>query len=140
VARTPEAREYRARIEGLASGVRAVAFHAEARAEDIYPAIDVLAVPSTYFETGPIVVLEAHAWGVPVVGTNIGGIPERVTDGVNGRLVPPNDPRALAEALQSLCDERALAALQPRHRVRTMADAAADTRRTYAQVLSAVAA
>ena len=140
VARTPAAHQYRARIEQLASGVDAIRFHAEARADEIYSAIDVLVVPSTYFETGPIVVLEAHAWGVPVVGTNIGGIPERVMDGVNGRLVPPNDPGALAAVLMSLCDEGQLAALRPRHQVRTMTDAAADSRHTYAQVLGAVAA
>jgi glycosyltransferase involved in cell wall biosynthesis len=84
VARTPDARDYRDRIERLSSGVPAVVLHDEARAEDIYPHIDVLCVPSVYFETGPLVVLEAHAWGVPVVGTNIGGIPERVEDGVTG--------------------------------------------------------
>ena len=136
VARTPDARDYRDRIERLSSGVPAVVLHDEARAEDIYPHIDVLCVPSVYFETGPLVVLEAHAWGVPVVGTNIGGIPERVEDGVTGRLVPPNDPGALATALLALRDPAALHALEPRHPVRTMEDAAAETRCTYDKLLA----
>ena len=48
------------------------------------------------------VLLEAMAAAKPVVATNVGGIPEIVKDGVNGLLVRPNDPSALAEALHKL--------------------------------------
>ena len=51
------------------------------------------------------------AFGLRVVATAAGGIPEAVEDGVTGRLVPPRDPKALAEALaEALGDERRLAA------------------------------
>ena len=51
-------------------------------------------------------VLDAMALGVPVVATAAGGIPEAVLDGVTGRVVPPRDPRALADALcEALADE-----------------------------------
>jgi glycosyltransferase involved in cell wall biosynthesis len=43
--------------------------------------------------------LDAMAFGLPVVATAAGGIPEAVEDGVTGRVVPPRDPAALAEAL-----------------------------------------
>jgi glycosyltransferase involved in cell wall biosynthesis len=50
--------------------------------------------------------LDAMAFGLPVVATAAGGIPEAVEDGVTGCLVPPADPAALAEALAVLlCDE-----------------------------------
>lgn len=44
-------------------------------------------------------VLEAQAVGVPVVATRVGGVPEVVLDGVTGMLVPPKDPKKLAEAI-----------------------------------------
>lgn len=50
----------------------------------------------------PVVVKEAMAAGLPVVSTSAVGVPEMVTDGVSGILVPPSDPPALARALDSL--------------------------------------
>jgi glycosyltransferase involved in cell wall biosynthesis len=50
--------------------------------------------------------LDAMAFGLPVVATAAGGIPEAVEDRVTGRVVPPGDPGALAEALADvLADE-----------------------------------
>lgn len=64
-----------------------------------YAILDVLLIPSTVSEGLPLVALEALQWGVPVIGSDIGGIPEVVRDGVNGFLVPPGDERALADRL-----------------------------------------
>ena len=64
--------------------------------------LDVLCCPSVCLEGGPTVAIEAHAAGTPVVGTRIGGLAEIVTDGVNGRLVPPGDWRALAAAIAEI--------------------------------------
>lgn len=47
----------------------------------------------------PIAMLEAAASGLPIVATDVGSVASVVRDGVNGRLVPPSDPAALAEAL-----------------------------------------
>jgi glycosyltransferase involved in cell wall biosynthesis len=59
---------------------------------------DVFALSSTY-EGLPIALIEAMALGRPVVATRVGGIPEVITDGADGLLVPPRDPEALAEGL-----------------------------------------
>ena len=59
-------------------------------------------VPSRWHENQPITVLEALASGTPVVATALGGIPELVTDGENGLVVPHDDPAALAAALARL--------------------------------------
>jgi glycosyltransferase involved in cell wall biosynthesis len=58
----------------------------------------VLALPS-FFDTSPNVVAEAMVAGVPVVGTNVGGIPFMVRDGETGRIVPLRDERALVDAV-----------------------------------------
>lgn len=60
-----------------------------------------LVVPSIY-EGMPLVVLEAMAAGLPVIASRVSGIPEVVIDGETGRLVPPEDPSALAAALAEL--------------------------------------
>ena len=65
---------------------------------DWYRRASVFVMPSLY-ETFGISVIEAMAFGLPVVATNIGGLPEVVQDGVTGILVPPKDPDALAEAV-----------------------------------------
>jgi glycosyltransferase involved in cell wall biosynthesis len=58
----------------------------------------------------PNVLVEAMAAGAPVVATGVSGIPELVQHEVNGLLVPPDDPEALADALLRLHDDPALAA------------------------------
>ncbi|MFK5986460.1 MAG: glycosyltransferase family 4 protein [Pseudomonadota bacterium] len=56
-------------------------------------------LPSECYENGPMATLESLACSIPVVGTNIGGIPESIQDNINGIIVPPNDPQGLLEGL-----------------------------------------
>jgi glycosyltransferase involved in cell wall biosynthesis len=59
-------------------------------------------VLATEFETFSFLTAEALAAGVPTIASAVGGIPEIVTDGTHGRLVPPHDSRALKEAIESV--------------------------------------
>jgi glycosyltransferase involved in cell wall biosynthesis len=69
-------------------------------------AYDAVVVPSQWLETGPLVVLEAFAAGVPVIGSDLGGIAEKVRDGVDGVLVRPFDSAARwAEVLTRVAAE-----------------------------------
>lgn len=60
---------------------------------------DLIAVPSLWLETGPYVVLEAQAAGVPVIGSRLGGIAEHVTHGINGWLVDIGSVKKWKEAV-----------------------------------------
>ena len=68
---------------------------------EILSMLDVLVLPSLNEAVG-MAALEAGAAGVPVVATNVGGIPEVVKDNETGILVGPGDPQALAEAINAL--------------------------------------
>lgn len=68
----------------------------------------IFALPSREEALG-IVLLEAGAFGLPVVASRVGGIPEILTDGFTGRLVAPDNPAELALCLRSLLDSPATA-------------------------------
>ncbi|MGH2856092.1 MAG: glycosyltransferase [Solirubrobacteraceae bacterium] len=76
--------------------------------EDVLASADV-AVLSSDYEGMPLAVLEYMAAGLPVVATQVGGVPEVVLEGETGFLVAPRDPAALAEKVRLLLDDRARA-------------------------------
>src|SRR5690606_5008813 len=63
----------------------------------------------------PVSVIEAMALGLPVVSTNIGGIPYLIEEGKTGLLVNPNDPEAMAKKIISLLNDTDLAARLAQH-------------------------
>jgi glycosyltransferase involved in cell wall biosynthesis len=71
---------------------------------DLMAAADLVVLPSVAEACG-LVLTEALYLGTPVVATRVGGIPEIVTDGVNGLLVPPGDNQALAAGIASLLND-----------------------------------
>ena len=67
-----------------------------------YREVDVLVLPSLWYENSPLVIQEAFASGVPVVTGDAGGMAELVTDGEDGLTFPPGDADALADRLRRL--------------------------------------
>ena len=108
----PEGSRLQALADDLAPG--RVVFHGRLGKADtvaLLRSAAVVAVPSRWYENQPMIVLEAMALGVPVVASDMGGLPELVEPDVTGALVPPDDDEALAAALAGLLDDpgRALA-------------------------------
>lgn len=85
---------------------------------EIFRALDLFVQPSLW-EGLPLSLLKAMGAGLPVIATRVGGSLEAIEDGVNGRLVAPGDPKALAQAMLELLR-------QPQERQR-LADAARRT-------------
>ncbi len=86
-------------------GIRLEGALPNAQVRALLPTFDVLVVPSIWYETAALVIQEAFAAGVPVIASDLGALRERVRHGVDGLLVPPDDPVALRAALSRLMDE-----------------------------------
>jgi glycosyltransferase involved in cell wall biosynthesis len=94
-----------ARAKGLEGTLVFAGFRGDV--DRLFPAFDVFCL-SSHLEGLGTSLLDAMMFSRPIVATAAGGIPEAVTDGLNGRLVPPRDPRALAGALIDLLRDREL--------------------------------
>ena len=89
---------------GLSDVVEFAGYRNQTEVAEALREADALVLPS-FAEGVPVVLMEAMASARPVVTTRIAGVPELVEHGVSGRLVPPGDVEALAEALREvLCD------------------------------------
>lgn len=118
---------------GLGERVRFLGFREDV--PDLLRAADLFCISSCLEGLGTSI-LDAMAAGLPVVATRVGGIPEAVTDGETGLLVPPGDPEGLAQAIGALAVDggrRAAMGEQARARVREFsADRTAErTRAVY---------
>jgi len=92
---------------GIAQQVKFLGFQSDVR--PILWAADIFVhVPTNFPEGTPNAILEAMAAGLPIIATPVGGISEVVRDGETGLLVPPNDHKALAEAILKLRQNEAL--------------------------------
>jgi glycosyltransferase involved in cell wall biosynthesis len=72
---------------------------------EILSILDILVLPSLNEAVG-MILIEAQAVGVPIVASNVGGIPEVIRDGQTGILVPPGDPHSLARAINQLLADK----------------------------------
>jgi glycosyltransferase involved in cell wall biosynthesis len=93
---------------GVAERVEFAGFIPKEQIPQVMNSFDVLVNPSIVNESFGVAVLEAEACGVPVVATNVGGVPEVCVDGKTGFLVPAKDADALAEKIILLAKDPAL--------------------------------
>jgi glycosyltransferase involved in cell wall biosynthesis len=106
IGRTNRLEELEAMVQDLGLGDK-VRFLGKVSQEDLmkaYDACDMLVQPSINEGFG-LVISEAMCFGKPVVGSNVGGIPEQITDGFNGLLFPTKDHMALAGRINRLIED-----------------------------------
>ncbi|WP_280121014.1 glycosyltransferase family 4 protein [Duncaniella muricolitica] len=92
----------RAQLEAMAAGHKGITFLGRLDAEAVAALqrdADACVCPSEWFENNPLAVIESLCAGTPVIGADIGGIPELITPGVNGFLYKSGDTNALARIL-----------------------------------------
>ena len=140
VGKGPEEKEYREWVSRQGSGNRIHFLGFRDDVQGILREIDLLALPST-LEATPYVILEAMAAGLPVVASDIYGIPELVAEEVTGFLVEPENELLLAEAIGRFMEHADLAERMGRAaRIRyeelfTLERSARDTVTVYRELL-----
>src|SRR5215471_4376100 len=100
----PEGPRLRRAADSLGLGERLILTGHLEDPRSCYVAADTLLLPSLV-EGSPNVVLEAMAAGVPVIATRVGGVPEMITDGVNGLLVEAKDVRSISSAMHRVLSD-----------------------------------
>lgn len=108
---------YTRRLKRLSAGNERIhwqgVFPREAIGE-VHRNLDVLVVPSVWYENSPNTILEAFAYGTPVLASDLGGMAELVAPGVNGLRFPPGNSKALSLHLKALAtDKSRLESLRP---------------------------
>ena len=76
-------------------------------ASDVFEDMDVLVIPSTWYENTPTVMLEAFTAGVPVIASDLGGLAEIVEPGANGTTFRSGDVASLQAAIEAAADDPA---------------------------------
>ena len=111
---------------------------------DVFDRVDAIVVPSVWVENAPLVIHEAQGAGVPVITADVGGMAEYVQHEVNGLLFRHRDPSALAQQMQRLVNDPALAQrigargylFDPEGRVPDIGEHAASVEQIYAEVIA----
>jgi glycosyltransferase involved in cell wall biosynthesis len=91
--------EYLHRLADGLTNVDFMGFHDGDELRDLYRGARAVLLPSRVHENFPLTILEAMAFGKPVIASNVGGVPETIEDRVSGLLVSPADLHGWAEAV-----------------------------------------
>jgi len=101
---------YEPELKRLAESDPRIIFHGfvtREQLDELYRESNVAIFPSMFYENAPAVILESFRVGTPVIGSRIGGIPELIEDGYNGRLFTAGDSKELKDILQELINNPA---------------------------------
>lgn len=111
-------RDYYQSLLALAGGDPRIEFCGEYDFQDVarvLEEIDVIVVPSIWYENAPLVISTAHAFGIPVIATDLGGMAEMVQDRVNGLTFRMGDSDDLAKKICAMADDPGLLETFSRH-------------------------
>jgi glycosyltransferase involved in cell wall biosynthesis len=97
-----------AKILKIEDSVLFLGYVPDEKLPDLYAASDIFVLPAIY-ENFPFAILEAQATSIPVISTKVGGIPEFLTDNINGFLIEPGDSTQLTERVLTLLRDPKLA-------------------------------
>ncbi len=133
---------YTAELSRLGDGDPRISFagpFARGERADVLRNLDVVVVPSRWYENAPFVIAEARAMETPIITANIGGMAEVVRDGADGLLFAPDDATSLAQCLRRIMDDPSLlarlrAGIQP---PRTVSDDASELCSLYQRLTGA---
>ncbi|OQX22589.1 MAG: hypothetical protein BWK75_00345 [Candidatus Altiarchaeales archaeon A3] len=95
--------EYEVYFKKLAEGDKRIIFYGQMPNEELqkfYKISDIAVMPSEYFETFGRIIIESFRVGVPVIGSNVGAIPELIKEGYNGFLFEPGNDEQLKNKLE----------------------------------------
>lgn len=120
-AATPASQEYATTLRQMANGNARIHFAGlidNKEVSRVLEAIDVVIVPSLWYENSPLIVLESLASGTPLIASDVGGISDLVHHEVNGLLCAPGDENELSQAMQRCVNQPGLiqkmaASIQP---------------------------
>lgn len=136
-ARFPQYAEHLRRLAGEHPRIRFEGRVENRRIPAVLTDLDVLVVPSIWYENAPLTIMEAHAAGVPVVASDLGGMTELVRHEQDGLRFRPGDEGDLARQIRRLLDEPDLLARlrQGIGQVRRIRDEVTELLTVYRQIL-----
>jgi glycosyltransferase involved in cell wall biosynthesis len=95
-------KEYEKYLKEIAQNNDKIKFIGYAQSQEFYQQVDLVCMPSLWADTFPGVAYESCANGVPVIATNMGGLPEIIKNNVNGIIINPNEENSLKESILML--------------------------------------
>jgi glycosyltransferase involved in cell wall biosynthesis len=133
--------EYAARLRRISANEPRIEFFGtfpNDRIGEIFSSLDVLVVPSIWYENTPLVIYSAQACGCPVIASNLGGTSEVVAHEENGLLFEAGNVDALAQAIRRLaCDRTLLRKLgEQARKPKSIAEYAAELENVYKEILA----